>query len=278
MLYVQAQSHLADALVTMMRTQLWATSDTLAASMRGWPMWRQMLKTQSASRPMPALAPWPPNWPPWCPSWALPAARAVAPADTRVVGSARGRPWPKRAPQRRPSTRALPAAARRVATRGANDRAASRGVGGGRGQGYPIGAWRHDWRLDWRLARGARGLTRGLIAALHQLAAQRLLDERARVVHPVELDEAAKARALRLTEQHLVNGTKPEASMFGKAVRLAGLIDNRLQRLCVGARARFAQCVLKRRKRRALGFGGQAVGFRGLDEVVIVAKRVTGEL
>ena len=48
MLNSQAQSPLADALASILRAQLRATSDALAASVRGWSMWTQMLKARPA--------------------------------------------------------------------------------------------------------------------------------------------------------------------------------------------------------------------------------------
>src|SRR5215468_8565103 len=48
MLNSQAQSPLADALAWILRAQLRATSDALAASVRGWSMWTQMLKARPA--------------------------------------------------------------------------------------------------------------------------------------------------------------------------------------------------------------------------------------
>src|SRR5215470_18590927 len=48
MLNSQAQSPLADALASIQRAQVRATSDALAASVRGWSMWTQMLKARPA--------------------------------------------------------------------------------------------------------------------------------------------------------------------------------------------------------------------------------------
>src|SRR5262249_60663020 len=104
------------------------------------------------------------------------------------------------------------------------------------------------------------------------------LDESARVVEAVELDEAAEARALRLAEQDLVEGGKPGAQIVGEAVGLAGLIDNRLQLLAAGAGLHPTQRVGKRRQRLALTFARHAIGFRGLDEGVVVAERVADQM
>src|SRR5262245_28555422 len=58
MLDFKTQSHLADAMASILSVQLRATSATLGASMRGWRMWAQMLKMPSPidERPMPAHA------------------------------------------------------------------------------------------------------------------------------------------------------------------------------------------------------------------------------
>jgi hypothetical protein len=68
--YSQAQSPLADALASILRAQLRATSAALATSARGWSMWTQMLQAQPAidEQPM-ARSQWPPSRIAWSAPW-----------------------------------------------------------------------------------------------------------------------------------------------------------------------------------------------------------------
>jgi hypothetical protein len=70
MLNSQAQSPLADALASILRAQLRATSDALAASVRGWSMWTQMLKARPAMDEQPmARTQWPHSRIAWSMPW-----------------------------------------------------------------------------------------------------------------------------------------------------------------------------------------------------------------
>ena len=76
MLNFKAQSQLADATASILRAQLRASSDTLAASLQGWSMCAQVLATRPATdeNPMPAHCQWPWHpgvaWSMW-PSWSM---------------------------------------------------------------------------------------------------------------------------------------------------------------------------------------------------------------
>jgi hypothetical protein len=92
MLNIKAQSHLADAIASILRAQLRASSDALAASLRDSSTWTQMLTARRATDedPMPAHSQWawsmpsmawsmprtlswPIPWPmPWPLSWSRP--------------------------------------------------------------------------------------------------------------------------------------------------------------------------------------------------------------
>jgi hypothetical protein len=74
MLNFKAQSHLADAIASIQRAQLRASSDALAASLQGWSMWVQMLSLRPAidEDPMPVPSEWAWRMPwsmPWLMSW-----------------------------------------------------------------------------------------------------------------------------------------------------------------------------------------------------------------
>jgi len=73
MLNIKTQSHFADAIASILRAQLRASSDALAASLRGWSTWTQMLTTRRATDedPMPAHSQWPCSMS-WSMAWSMP--------------------------------------------------------------------------------------------------------------------------------------------------------------------------------------------------------------
>src|SRR5215468_8285929 len=76
MLNIKTQSHFADAIASILRAQLRASSDALAASLRCWSTWMQMLTAGRAADedPMPAHSQWVWSMPwsmPWSMSWPM---------------------------------------------------------------------------------------------------------------------------------------------------------------------------------------------------------------
>src|SRR6056297_3957736 len=105
-----------------------------------------------------------------------------------------------------------------------------------------------------------------------ELPRETLVNKRDGLVDPVKRDESAKARPLARTKQHLVKRLEPIAQRVkplpsaskNKALQLFGV-----RRPFPGNKARA-----QRLKRLALQIGGRTVGFRRLNEVIIIPDRI----
>src|SRR5438045_7811902 len=86
---------------------------------------------------------------------------------------------------------------------------------------------------------------------------KRLSDEPARILHPVERDEAAHAGALRGAEQGFVERLKPGAQRFER-VALADFEDGVLNDFAVGIRRKLRQLAIEVAQRCRLHFGRRA--------------------